>query len=648
VLKKKSPPPSAIYSNWLNDDLLKEREEEAKHAIAIRNEGDAKRIIEDRARSQRRFETSLKRLSDQTLESYVSDMRHFGKYMGRPRATPTEIIGRLIILKKIEAETLVEEYIDWMKHEEDLAPKTINRRLAAIKYFVKTSQKVGWVSWEGLFNVDSVKDVSRNDRKGPSKEEFIRILREVEILEGKGAERDRLLVYMLSFMGLRVSSVLSLDVENINFDRRVMKVLWKGDGKEYRERPYGSLVEDALHKWLRLRGYHPGPVFCSFDPGKKGSGRLTRRSADRIIARIGRSADTAERLSCHDLRHFHGSDNTEATDGNMRKVQLSLGHEDMKTTQMYDDQFRDYAREVTESMESRYLEVLKNPAPSPQEEFEEEDQEEFEDFLAEPIDDDFEESFQHAPSKRGPLKTAAELAKNFVKKPRISCGFENVDRVLGGGIVLGSLVLIAGQPGIGKSTLTRQITGLLCKSRASENFKALYASGEEGDEQILEGFMRLESVTDNLYPICENNIEVITQIAEENNVDILIVDSISTVKTPKSTGKSGSTSQVRACAEHLMEWKTKTNVPVLIVSHIDKLGKVAGPKALEHDVDVVLMFEGNRRQTRRVLTSDKNRHGPVGQEAFFDMTKKGLIEIDEDNQDAFAFDNEEEANAKHE
>jgi len=511
------------------------------------------------------------------------------------------------------------------------------------------ARKVGWVEWD-LTDVDSVKEVDRQKRKGPTRDEFLRILREVDRLEGKGAERDRLLLYMLSFMGLRISSVLSLDVENIDFDRRVIKVIWKGDGKELRERPYGPLVEEALHKWLRLRGYHPGAVFGSFDPGKKGTGRLTRRSADRIIAKIGQSACTKERLSCHDLRHFHGSDNTEATDGNLRKVQLSLGHSDMKTTQIYDDQFRDYAREITESMESRYVDALKLPEETETpENFKESEEDEFEDFLEE-IDEqedeqenqeNFFEEFQEPSKPRETLKNAAELARNFKKRPRIPTGFDSVDDVLGGGIVLGTLVLIGGQPGIGKSTLLRQITGELCKKHIEDDFKVMYASGEEGDEQILEGFIRLDAIAENLYPVCENNIETITDNASENNVDILIIDSISTVKTPKSNGKAGSTSQVRACAEHLMEWKTKTNIPVIMVSHIDKQGKVAGPKALEHDVDVVLMFEGNRRAARRVLTSDKNRFGPVGKEAFFDMTKKGLVEIEEDDQDAFVFGDEE-------
>lgn len=623
------------YSAWYTPRLAKDKFDERQTALArINTDGDLEKAKEWNGRARRRFQSAFDRLSDESKRSYQSSARHFGKYLGIRQAKVSEIVARLISLSYIEASTLVEEYMAWMQEEEELSPNTINLRLAALRFFVDTSRRVGWVEWK--LDVKGVKAGTVKDTSGPNPKEFRRILRVVQKAMGKTAARNKLMVYMLSFMGLRITSVLSLDYENIDFKKRRFKVRWKGKGPTVLVwRPAGPMVISALEEWLEQRGRHEGPIFTNFDPGRKGTGRLTRRSAERIVAEIGVEAGTDKRLHPHAFRHFHATDNLEATDGNTRKVMKSTGHTNIKTIEHYDDDRKDDARDVTEDMERRWLGASLDEA---EEELEEEE-------------DDFEEEEEEekAPKRkrRKGVVSSHEAVENPVEYDRISTGIEALDVVLGGGLVPGSLILLGGYPGIGKSTLARQAAKGVCTSTIGS--KVLYASGEEPTDQIAEQLKRIKAFHKNLLLFSDRSINEITEVAEEEEVDVLIVDSVSTVAVDDVSKKPGSITQVKAVGQFLMDWAKGTGsddgkdeddeddeddeyerrgsgIPVIIVSHVDKKGQIAGPKALEHYVDAVFIFEGQRNLKPRILSAEKNRFGSTTKMAFFDMTKRGLVE----------------------
>lgn len=615
------------YSPWYTPRLAKSRFEDRQTALAkINTDGDVEKAKEWNARARRRFQSAFDRLSDESKRSYQSSARHFGKYIGVRQAKVSEIVARLISLSYIEASTLVEEYITWMQEEEELSPNTINIRLAALRFFVDTSRRVGWVEWK--LDVKGVKGGTVKDTSGPSPKEFRRILRVVQQATGKTAARNKLLVYMLAFMGLRITSALSLNYENIDFNKRRLKVRWKGKGPTVLVwRPAGPMVFNALEEWIEQRGRHEGAIFTSFDPGKKGTGRLTRRSAERIVAEIGIEAGTEKRLHPHGFRHFHATDNLEATNGNTRKVMKSTGHTNIKTIEHYDDDRKDDAREVTEDMESRWLGRSLDEAEA-----------ELEDDEFEEDDDEPEEDEEPRRPRRAGVVSASEAVENPVEYDRISTGMDGMDRVLGGGLVPGSLILLGGYPGIGKSTLARQIGKGICA--INPGAKVLYASGEEPTNQIAEALKRIRAVHKNLLLFSGRSIDTIAEIAEEESVDALIVDSVSTVAVDEVNKKPGSVTQVKAVGQFLMDWAKGTGsdddeeevegsgIPIIIVSHVDKKGQIAGPKALEHYVDAVFIFEGQRNLKPRILSQEKNRFGNTTRMAFFDMTKRGLVEKD--------------------
>ncbi|MEG0519141.1 MAG: DNA repair protein RadA [Bacteroidales bacterium] len=195
------------------------------------------------------------------------------------------------------------------------------------------------------------------------------------------------------------------------------------------------------------------------------------------------------------------------------------------------------------------------------------------------------------------------------------------DRVLGGGLVTGSVVLIGGEPGIGKSTLSLQIP-LVCKS-----LKTLYVSGEESARQIKMRGQRLGGEHDNCLILSETLLENILTQAKEISPQLLIVDSIQTIYSQNIESSAGSVSQVRECAASLLRYAKESNTPVILIGHITKDGTIAGPKVLEHIVDVVLQFEGDTRHSYRILRSIKNRFGSTAELAVYEMTSNGLKEI---------------------
>ncbi len=208
---------------------------------------------------------------------------------------------------------------------------------------------------------------------------------------------------------------------------------------------------------------------------------------------------------------------------------------------------------------------------------------------------------------------------------RMDTGIGELNRVLGGGMVKGSLTLISGEPGIGKSTLILQAASNIAKAYG----KVLYVSGEESEDQIKMRADRVcRSLTDDMFILAETNMEHIAATAEEWKPEFVIIDSIQTMYTSDLDSAPGSVSQVRACGNELMRVGKMYNIPIFIVAHVTKSGDLAGPKIVEHLVDCVLHFTGERNQELRILRAFKNRFGTTSEIGAFEMAEEGLIEIE--------------------
>ena len=206
---------------------------------------------------------------------------------------------------------------------------------------------------------------------------------------------------------------------------------------------------------------------------------------------------------------------------------------------------------------------------------------------------------------------------------RFHSGIGELDRVLGGGAVHGSFVLVGGEPGIGKSTLLLQMCQEMCK-----NARVLYVSGEESLKQIKIRAARLHISSPELYILAETDMEQIINETELLEPDILIVDSIQTVYQRDLTAAPGGTTQIKECAMSLMQYAKNRNVTIFIVGHVNKEGTLAGPKILEHMVDCVLYFEGDQHMTYRILRAAKNRFGATNEIGVFEMMDRGLREVE--------------------
>ncbi|ADU97395.1 DNA repair protein RadA [Thermovibrio ammonificans HB-1] len=205
---------------------------------------------------------------------------------------------------------------------------------------------------------------------------------------------------------------------------------------------------------------------------------------------------------------------------------------------------------------------------------------------------------------------------------RLRTGIEELDRVLGGGIVKGSVSLFSGEPGVGKSTLLLQVAGLL-----AEKGRVLYVTAEESPEQVALRARRLGVESKNLYLLAENNLEAIAQAVEKLNPLFAVFDSIQTLYLPEIESAAGSVSQVRESAAFITNLSKRRRLTSFIVGHVTKEGSIAGPKVLEHIVDAVFQFEGDRGYNFRILKSLKNRFGSSGELAVFEMTESGLKEV---------------------
>ncbi len=227
-----------------------------------------------------------------------------------------------------------------------------------------------------------------------------------------------------------------------------------------------------------------------------------------------------------------------------------------------------------------------------------------------------------------PLKTELRqpmTLKNIknLDETRVNTGINELDRVLGGGIVTGSLTLVGGDPGIGKSTLLIQI----CQSIGEKGLKILYISGEESVRQIKLRADRLNITTDNLLLLSETNIDIIENTINETKPNLIIIDSIQTMFASNISSAPGSVSQVRECTSKIMHISKLGNISALIVGHVTKDGSIAGPRILEHMVDTVLYFEGERMASYRILRAVKNRFGSTNEIGVFEMSQNGLREI---------------------
>jgi len=210
-----------------------------------------------------------------------------------------------------------------------------------------------------------------------------------------------------------------------------------------------------------------------------------------------------------------------------------------------------------------------------------------------------------------------------VHEKRIATNLEELDRVLSGGIVNDSLILVGGDPGIGKSTLILQI----CQNIGEQNKKILYVSGEESITQIKLRASRLGITTENLLLLSETSMDTIEEVVEELKPDLLIIDSIQTISIDSISSTQGSVTQVKECTARLMYISKVMNVATIIVGHVTKEGAIAGPRVLEHMVDTVLYFEGEHKLSYRIIRAVKNRFGSTNEIGIFKMENVGLVEI---------------------
>ncbi|MFV9511692.1 DNA repair protein RadA [Tepidibacillus sp. LV47] len=213
---------------------------------------------------------------------------------------------------------------------------------------------------------------------------------------------------------------------------------------------------------------------------------------------------------------------------------------------------------------------------------------------------------------------------NMEEELRINTNIHELNRVLGGGIVPGSLILVGGDPGIGKSTLLLQTS----QSIAKQGHSILYVSGEESVKQIKLRSTRLNIHSDQLYVITENQLEQIESVILELKPEVVIIDSIQTIYHSQIASAPGSVAQVRESTAHLMRLAKSNGIAIFIVGHVTKQGEIAGPRLLEHMVDTVLYFEGERHHTYRVLRSVKNRFGSTNEIGIFEMKENGLVEVE--------------------
>lgn len=568
------------------------------------------------------FERALERKKPETVRAYLQGVKHFANHIKLKESRPTTMVEHFIDIGRLASQLLVEDYLKWMEQEQRLSSATINQRLAAIKFFVRVAKKVDWCSWELM--VESVPSDDPDEVHTPNAEEFQRILAVVDAKKSITSKRNKVILMMMAYMGLRISSVLSLNVENIDFRKKSVLVYWKG-GKVKR-RPVPEQTFQSLIEWLDERQEHvdaeletSGPVFINFDRDRKSARktkdrRLTRSTIDKWLKKVGKKADISWPLHCHCFRHFMASEIMEHS-GDRDMARATGGWSSDRLVDRYDADRREVARRGAQLVEDRWS------ATADIEPF-------FGDDLFEEVEDDDDPQDDMFTSQEdrdsGPVGAGRAMrnAQKFNYKPT---GFAEFDKVIGGGLVQGGLYLLFGPPGIGKSTLARQIGGNM-----HVKLKTLCASAEETEEQIGASMQRLNlDIDDELYLLWScSEIEKICLTAHDQNVRLLIGDSVNTFTSKTSKGQAGGVSQLRAVTNRLRVWAKKTNTTVILIGHVTKDGSLAGPETLKHEVDCVIEFLGNEEdQHRTIFVRGKNRFGKTNQKCYMEMREEGLFEV---------------------
>ncbi len=226
--------------------------------------------------------------------------------------------------------------------------------------------------------------------------------------------------------------------------------------------------------------------------------------------------------------------------------------------------------------------------------------------------------------RNGAVETVPISGIEMTQEKRISTQMKELDRVLGGGIVKGSMVLVGGDPGIGKSTLLLQV----CRKLSEQEIRVLYISGEESLQQIRLRAERIGSFKDTLKLLCETNLDTVRNVIKDEKPEVVIIDSVQTMYSEEISSAPGSVSQVRESTGVLMQIAKGMGISVFIVGHVTKEGVVAGPRVLEHMVDTVLYFEGDRHAAYRILRGVKNRFGSTNEIGVFEMRREGLAEVE--------------------
>lgn len=655
---------------WYKETLQIAKEEGNEHSLVLATKNALKNIEDDLPeeefvrQAKMKFVWALSKKSKRTVQSYIAAVRLFGIYIDVPVHMFEEgadialyVMSRIACLSQRQAESLVTYYLAHLRDDKELANKTINAYLAALKFFAELSRKIGYMNWN-LNNVEGLPDENKKDVRGPTPDEFRLILQEIE--NTKNPLRNKLIIYMLAFMGLRIESLLSIDIEEIDFDKRRILAYAKGKGKKKRWFSVPKGTFKLLLMWIKEIDKFEGPLF----PGTGASGRLSARGVRAQLFRVGQSAGIELSLHPHAFRHFTATEGLDITDGNIYAVKKLTGHAQSKTLELYDDERKDVARGVSQTIEDKwngkgsggcddYMHLFsrkkkddrrrKRNTKKVLESYEEECGEEGEERWEEDEggsdydgveDEEYENDDDDEDGKKGRARsrvmTAEAAARAAEDLEYIKTGISGIDSVLGGeGMAVGGIYLIHGPPGVGKSTLLNQA----CASLASRDNRVLYASAEEGAERLGQRVARLGllkgKVKENLYLLSETEISEITDIAEDLDVDLLIIDSISAVYKDDVNGVAGNTNQVKSCAQYLTTWSHDKETTVFLVGHVDKDNKVAGPRFLEHIVDVVVNFDGDPKSNLRTLSiSRKNRFGDSFIIAHFKMTDKGLIEVD--------------------
>jgi len=301
-------------------------------------------------KAQRLFKAALNQKAESTVRSYEDSIANFAKYM--EISDPKEALGYLLSLSRLDAELRVMEYLGWME-DQNLSPSTIRVRLSGLKFYVKTAYRAQWIDW--TLETEGPRQENVKDVVGPTPAEFELILAIVDDLEGKVATRNRALVYMLSFMGLRISECLTLDMEHVDLKNGSVNIKRKGSRRKRDRRTVPTVTLEAMKAWSIDRGPQPGPFFSNRDlRADQAGGRLHRSTAWKFIRKIGEKAGLPG-LHPHAFRHFATTEALEVTEDNTRATMKFTGHKSERMLDIYEDKRKDVAGDIAQRIEDRWM-----------------------------------------------------------------------------------------------------------------------------------------------------------------------------------------------------------------------------------------------------------------------------------------------------